>query len=220
MLLRLLHRELLLTWRNLHSLLQPLLFFALTTLLYPIALGTDAESLRRSAPAALWLSLTFATLLASESLYHQDYQDGTLSQDRLSPTPLWISLSAKLLAAWLRFILPLLLILPLLALMLRLPFNNLATTGILLSLSSASLLLIASIGATLTLHPTHPIFLRYLIVLPLYIPTLIVAISAHRHSLSGLAINGYYALLSALAIFSALLAIPFSALAIKNQPLP
>ena len=220
MLAILIRRELHTGLRNPQTILQPLLFYTLTIILFPLATGADNDTLIRTAPAALWIALLLAALLAGEQLFAADYADGTLSQDCLHLPDLWLLLPAKLAAAWLRFTLPLLAILPLLALMLHIPAAHLPTTAALLALGSLPLLLIGALGAVLTLAHTHGTFLRFLIVVPLYIPVLIIGVTAGHDDLLGLAIGGHYALLGAFALFACITIIPFATLALKAQPLP
>ena len=211
MLSLLVRRELRASLRSPHTLLQPVLFFTLTICLFPLASGADNEALARIAPAALWIALLLAALLAS---------DGTLSQDRIHLHELWQLLAAKLAAAWLRFTLPLLAVLPLLALMLHIPATKLPAMAALLALGSLPLLLVGTLGAVLTLAQSHGTFLRFLIVVPLYIPVLIIGVTASHDSLLGLAINGHYALLGAFNLFALITIIPFGTLAIRAQGLP
>lgn len=215
----LLARELRVTWRNPQLLAQPLLFFILTLILFPIALGTDSNSLAQIAPAALWIALLLAALLAGEQLFAPDYQDGTLSQDAIH-LPISLLVALKILAAWLRFILPLLLALPLIALMLHIPVSRLPLTALQMTIGSLALLLISAIGAALTLSQSQATFLRYLIVIPLYLPVLIIGVTASADHFLGLPVHGHTALLAAFTLFSLLGMIPFTALAIRAQPLP
>lgn len=212
-------RELRAHLKNLQTTLQPILFYLLTTLLFPIALGADNQSLAKSAPAALWIPLLLSTLLAGEQLFHEDYKSGRLGQDRLH-TELWVLVLAKVVAAWLRLVLPLLLLLPLLGVMLHIAFEKQSALAALLVISSLNLLTISALGAGLTLSQTNSTFLRYLIITPLYLPTLILGISASADTLLGLPIHGYYALLGSLTLFGLLSVLPFTQLAIKHQSLP
>ena len=215
----LLIRELLVTWRNPQLIFQPLLFFILTLCLFPIALGTDSNTLSHIAPAAVWIALLLAALLAGEQLFAADYQDGTLSQDALH-IALWQLVIIKIAAAWLRFVLPLLLALPLVAVMLHIPAARLPMTAALLAIGSLALLLIAAIGAALTLAQSQATFLRYLIVIPLYLPVLIIGVTASADHFMGLPIHGHAALLAAFTLFSLIGMVPFTALAIRAQSLP
>lgn len=220
MLILLIRRELIANWRNPQSIIQPLVFFALTLCLFPIALGSDSQSLHNSAAAALWLALLLATLLGAEQLLNSDYADGTLSQDCIHLADLWLVIAAKIIAAWLRFILPLILLLPFFALMLHISLAHLPKLTLLLMLGSLCLLLIGTIGAALTLGESQQSFLLFLIVVPFYVPTLIIGVNATNDVLLGFSGLGQMALLAALMLFSLLVALPFSSMAIKAQALP
>ncbi len=218
MFLTLLRREALSARRNHQALLQPLVLYALLVCLFPLALGADEDSLVKLAPAALWLPLLLATVLAAEQLLAADRACGQLSQDVLH-LELWLLLLAKIIIAWLRLVLPLLLLLPLLSLLLHLPPARLPGLLALLTLASLALLSLAAIGASLTLGAARATFLQLLIVLPLQIPLLLLGVMASRDYLHGLAIGGYYALLGALALFSLLCALPFGSLALRSHSL-
>ena len=68
MLSLLIRRELRASLRNPQILLQPVLFFTLTICLFPLASGADNEALARIAPAALWIALLLAALLAASAV--------------------------------------------------------------------------------------------------------------------------------------------------------
>ncbi|MDO4644133.1 MAG: heme exporter protein CcmB [Cardiobacteriaceae bacterium] len=216
----LIRREIRNNLRNPQSILQPVLFFILTICLFPLAIGADNDALTHIASAALWIVLLLAALLASEQLFNEDYADGTLSQDYIHLDEFWQLLLAKLITAWLRFALPLLAALPILALMLHIPINHWFSIAGLLALGSLPLLLIGMLGAVLTLAQNHSTFLRFLIVVPLYIPILIIGVIATHDTLLSLSIKGHYALLGAFTLFSLITVLPFSTLALKVQNLP
>src|SRR5690606_5186679 len=68
-------RDLLLAARRPGEWLQLLGFFVLVCLLFPLALSPVPGRLRELAPAALWVSLLLASLLALEFLYREDARD-------------------------------------------------------------------------------------------------------------------------------------------------
>ena len=216
----LIRRELGNTLRAPQTIFQPFLFFALTICLFPIALGTDSSSLSDSAPAALWIALLFACLLASGTLFEADYADGILAQDVIHLPDLWLLIVAKILAAWVSFVVPFLILLPLMAALFNIPFQLLPGIATQTALGSFSLLAIATLGAVLTLSRKRAVFLKFLIVVPFYLPLLIIATTATRNLLIGLPVGGESALLGAFALFSGLSIVPFSTLALRTQPLP
>ena len=81
-----LQRDLTLAFRRPAQLLQPLAFFALVTMLFPLAISPELSQLRLVAPGAIWAAALLASLLALEFLFRDDAQDGTLEQYALSGT--------------------------------------------------------------------------------------------------------------------------------------
>lgn len=215
----LIRRDLLTAWRRPQAIVQPIIFFLLVVILFPIGLGTDADSLRRAAPAVLWIALLLAILLASGQLFASSYDDGTLIQDRIHLTEFWLAITARLCTAWLQFILPFLIVLPLAVLMLNLPAGTLPAIALQLAIGSLSLLFIGAIGAALTLTQNHNTFLLFLIAVPFYIPALIIGATATQNAVLGLSWGANTALLAALMCFSGITALPFAAAAVKNQQL-
>jgi heme exporter protein B len=147
-----LRRDLTLAFRKPAQLIQPLTFFALVTMLFPLAISPELSQLRQVAPGALWAAALLASLLALEFLFRDDSQDGTLEQYALSGCSLTALIFAKTLAHWLLTGLPLALMAPFAAVALGAP--TVALPGIIAAvvLGSVTLSLIGSIGAALTLN--------------------------------------------------------------------
>ena len=106
-------RDLLLAWKRPGDILNPLFFFAMVCTLFPLALGPDVDQLRAIGPGVTWVAALLAMLLALNSLFLGDYEDGSLEQLLLSPQPLPMLALAKTAAHWLLTGLPLLLVAPL-----------------------------------------------------------------------------------------------------------
>ena len=81
-------RDLLLAWKRPGDVLNPLFFFAMVSSLFPLALGPDAQQLTSIGPGVTWVAALLATLLALNSLFLTDFEDGSLEQLLLSPQPL------------------------------------------------------------------------------------------------------------------------------------
>ena len=81
--------------------LQPLAFFVLVTVLFPLALDPELARLRYLAPAALWVTLLLSSLLALEFLFREDARDGTLEQYVVSGQSFTALLVAKTATHWL-----------------------------------------------------------------------------------------------------------------------
>ena len=180
-----LQRDLLLAFRKPGEWLQPLAFFAIVTVLFPLSMDPEPALLRQLAPAALWVSLLLASLLALDFLFREDARDGTLEQYVLSGQPFTALLLAKTATHWLLTGLPLSLAGPLAAVSLGAP--PAAAPGIFLALllGSVSLSLIGSIGAGLTLGVRRGGALLSLLVLPLVMPVLVFGARATSMAIVG-----------------------------------
>lgn len=199
-------RDLLLAFRRPGEWLQPLAFFLIVTLLFPLALDPDPARLRTLAPAALWVALLLASMLALDFLYREDARDGTLEQFVLSGQPLAALLLAKTAVHWLLTGLPLAIAAPLAAVALGAPAVSIPMTLATLLLGSASLSLIGAIGAGLTLGTRRSGALLSMLVLPLAIPTLIFGAHATQLAIRGESVAAPLYLLAAIAVLGLTLA--------------
>ena len=117
----LLARDLRLLWRRRGDALQPALFALLVVVLFALALGGEPQLLAKVAAGVLWVAVLLSGLLALDTLFRGDAEDGSLEQWMLAPVPLaWLVL-VRTLIHWATTALPLLLATPLLAELLHLP---------------------------------------------------------------------------------------------------
>lgn len=202
----LLFRDLRLAFRSRHELANPLIFFVLVVSLFPLAVTPKPELLQEMAPGVIWVAALLATLLSLDSLFKQDYDDGSLDQLMLSPNPLMILVLAKVLAHWLLTGLPLVLISPLLGMFMYLPAEVLPAMMITLLLGTPVLSLVGAIGVSLTVAVNRGGVLLSLIVLPLYIPILIFGANAIDVANDGMSIRGQLFFLGAVLVFAISLA--------------
>jgi heme exporter protein B len=210
-----LQRDLLLAYRRPSEWLQPLAFFLIVTMLFPLALNPESSVLREIAPAALWVALLLASMLALDFLFREDGRDGTLEQFALSGQSFSALLLAKTFTHWLLTGVPLAIAAPLAAISLGAPAG--AVPGILaaLLLGSASLSLIGAIGAGLTLGLRRGGALLSLLVLPLAVPALIFGARATQLAILGESAAMPLYLLGAIAVLALTLAPLAAAAAVR-----
>lgn len=165
--------------------LNPILFFLLVVALFPLGIGPDPAQLREFAPGILWIVALLATLMAAETLFRSDYDDGSLEQLLLSEHPLFMSSLTYVLGHWLITGLPLTLLSPLFAVMLQLPTQAMTVLVASMALGTALLSLVGSIGAALTVSLKRGGMLISLIILPLYVPVLIFGSGAVQFAAQG-----------------------------------
>ncbi len=194
----LIKKEWLLAIRRPNEILQPIFFLAILITLFPIAVGTDKQLLQKIAPGIIWVAVLLSVLLSSEKLYKNDYEDGSLEQLYLSGHSPLLSVAAKFIVQWIVQILPILLALPLFALLYELPIAITAQIAVTLLIGSPSLLLLAMLGSAITLSVTRGGLLLILIILPFYIPTLIFALSAVAAYADGFSNVGQLSILGAI----------------------
>jgi len=205
-------RELRLAMRRWGEAANPLVFFAVVTVLFPLALSPDQALLSRFAPGVLWVAALLAMLLAQESVFRSDFEDGSLERMALSPQPLWLLVLAKLAAHWVLTGLPLVLLSPVAATALFLPIEAAWTLMASLALGTATLSLLGGVGAALTVGLHRGGVLLAVLVLPLVVPALVFGARATDMAAHGMSASGPLNLLAALFGLSFALA-PFAAAA-------
>jgi heme exporter protein B len=176
--LALLRRDLALALRQGVDLLAVVLFFLAAGALFPFAVGPEPALLARIAAGIVVAMAALASLLSLDRLFAGDFEDGSLDLLFLSPLPLELAAMAKILVHWLTTGLPLLVAAPILGLLLQLPVGLypillLALLGVTLALS-----LLGGLGAGLTLGARRGGVLLAFIVLPLFVPVLILGMGA------------------------------------------
>jgi heme exporter protein B len=197
------HRDLLLALRRRSDVATALLFFVIVASLFPLGVGAQPNLLREIAPGVIWVAALLSSMLSLGRLFAADYADGTLEQMLLGAAPLGVVVAAKALAHWLVSGLPLVLLAPLLALQYDLAADLYAVLAISLLLGTPVLSLIGAIGAALTLGVRGGGVLLALLVLPLYVPVLILGAGGVEMAAAGLDPGGQLMILGALAVLAA-----------------
>lgn len=165
-------RDLQVAFRHWGDLASPLMFFAIVSVLFPLALSPDVAMLRSIGPAVLWIGALLSALLSLNALFRSDLEDGTLEQLVLSAQPLSLLMLGKICAHWLVSGLPLVVLAPLLGLTYYLPGDAIRTLCVTLLIGTPILSLLGAIGAALTAGLRQAGGLLALLVLPLMLPTL------------------------------------------------
>lgn len=202
-------REARLLFRRPAELANPLVFFAIVIAMFPLAVGPESQLLQTISPGLIWVAALLAVLLSLDGLFRSDFEDGSLEQWVVSPHPLPLLVLAKVLAHWMFSGLALVLLAPLLALMLGMPMSALPVLLASLLLGTPVLSLLGAVGAALTVGLKRGGLLLALLILPLYIPVLILGSGALQAALQGLPANGHLLWLSSLTALAVTLT-PFA----------
>jgi heme exporter protein B len=150
-----------------------LVFFLIAGSLFAFAVGPSPAVLARIAAGVVWVCALLAALLPLDRVFGPDFEDGTLDLTLLSGLPAYEVALAKTVAHWLVTGLPLLVVAPVLAIMLRLPSGQMA--ALLASLVPGTMIfsLLGTFSAAVTLGARRASVLMPVITLPLMIPALI-----------------------------------------------
>ncbi len=160
-----------------------LVFFLIAGSLFAFAVGPSPAVLAHMSAGVVWVCALLAALLPLDRVFAPDFEDGTLDLLLLSGLPAYEVALAKAAVHWLTTGLPLLVIAPVLAVMLRLPGADMAM--LLASLVPGTMIfsLLGTLAASITLGARRASVLIPVITLPLMIPALIfgssIAGSAH-----------------------------------------
>ena len=178
MLLALIRREITLAYRQGGGVGSAIGFFLVVVTLLPIGLGPDSALLARIAPGAIWIAMLLAVLLSVDRVFQPDHEDGSLEQMMLAPMSLELVVIAKTAAHWITTVIPLAIAAPLFGLLLNLAPQTAGPLILSALIGSPALSFLGTMGAALTLDLRRGGLLVSLLILPLYIPVLIFAVSA------------------------------------------
>tara|TARA_E500000178_G_C17023015_1_gene756514 strand:+ start:1444 stop:2133 length:690 start_codon:yes stop_codon:yes gene_type:complete len=210
-----LKRDLLVAFKRKNDIVNPFMFFIIVCSLFPIGISPDPERLGEIAAGVLWISALLASLLAMDSLFRNDFEDGSLEQLLISPHPLYFLVLAKNIAHWLISGLPVVIISPVVAYMLRLPGDSYGALFATLLIGTPVLSLVGSIGVALTVGLGSRGLILAVITLPMSVPVLIAGTLTIQETLNGASLVGYMAILGAMFIGSLTLAPLASATALR-----
>jgi len=205
-LLSILHRDLsLLLFGRRNATVLPVLFFLAVAMLFPFAVGPDAQLLARTGGGVIWVAALLAAILPLDRLIEPDIELGMFDQWTLRGiSEEWI-VAVRVLAHWLSFGPPLMLASLIAAGLLGLDGTTLRTVEIGLLVGTPGLAALGVTVAALTAGLRGGAALAGLLVIPLAVPLLIFgAGSLSTGGEGGLALTGAVSLvLLAIAPFAA-----------------
>ena len=191
-----LKRDLLIAFRKSSTYITPLVFFLIVVTFFPLALGPQESLLRSLAPGVIWIAALLASLLAVETIFSDDFRDGTLDEFFISLEPSFILVFAKVLIHWLITGLPILFASLIAAIVLYLPFESFIPMLLSLILGTSFMSLLGALGAALSLGRSA--ILSAIIVLPFSIPTLLMGTSVISSSITNQDFSGFLMIMGAM----------------------
>ena len=175
-----LRRDLAAAFREPGEALNAIVFFVVVVTLFPLGVSPVLDELAPVAPGVLWIAALLATLLSLDVMLRADHDSGVLEQMVLSTQPLFVLMLGKALAHWVLAGRPLVLLAPVLGIALGLPGSAMGTLMLSLLLATPVFSLLGSVGASLTVGLRAGSVLLGILVLPLYVPLLIIGTEAVR----------------------------------------
>ena len=202
-------RDFTLLWRNKSDVSNALIFFVVAISFFPLGVSPEARILGPIAVGLIWIVALLSVQLGLDSLFREDYDDGSLEQLSLSETPLSLIVLVRILVYWCCVGLPLSLLSPLLAVMLSMPSAGFSSLVLSIAMGTLYLTAIGAVGAALTVSLKRGGMLLSLIVMPLYTPILIFGSASVAFAIDGLDSDGLLLIVFGLTVLSVSLA-PFA----------
>ena len=172
-----LRRELRILVRARGSLINPLAFLLLSTLLFVIAapglVEDDPDRPSTLSAGILWTLVLLTQLLALDSMYRRDFDSGVLEQTLINAQVPFVAVLIRILMQWLSTGFIITLCSPLVGMALGIAPKVLLITLLSMLLGTPALTLIGSVGASVTVGFNRGGMILVLLVLPLFLPTLI-----------------------------------------------
>jgi len=172
--LLILRRDLMIAWRRPADVGNAVAFFVLVVVLFPLGMGPDRALLAAAGPGVIWVAALLSALLSLENVLRPDYDDGSLEQMAGSSRPFLPLVLGKIVSHWVQSGLPIVLLCPVLAAMYFLPADAIGAMILSLLLGTPTLSLVGSIGVALTLGARKGGTLLAVLILPLYVPVLVI----------------------------------------------
>ncbi|WP_022975178.1 heme exporter protein CcmB [Nevskia ramosa] len=209
-------RELSIALRRPAEWAQPLVFYGIVALLFPLGIAPDDPALKTFAPAIVWVGALLSALLGVERLFRSDLDDGSLEQMLIVDTPLAMLLAAKLAAQWLLTAAPLVVASPLIGYGLGMDSAAVGVLVLSLLLGTPTLVFTGGFAAALTVGAPRAGLLLPILVLPLMTPAVIFGGGAVRAAAAGLSPEAPLYFLGALLALSLTLLPVAAAGAVRN----
>lgn len=205
-------REFLIAIRSGIETANPVAFFLLASVVFSFGLGSSTEILREVGPVAIWLIALLASLLSLEGLYKRDYDDGSLATILLHTRNNPFVALARLFVHWSLTGLPVIVLTPLMALIYRIEMDSVAILMISLVVGTPIFTLIGGLVAALVVGLDRGGILLAILVLPLYVPVLLLGIGVCQLHAIGLSYT------SEMLYLGALLALSLTVVPIATSP--
>lgn len=153
-------------------------FYIISSILFPLSIGYEFKQVSFISPCLIWISALFAILLSFNNLFRDDYNFGIFEQIILSPYSFEFLLFIKVITHWFITCVPLLIVTPFIGLIFNLSFNEIVILFLSLFFGTPALSMLGAIGVSFTIMLSNNGLLLSILILPFYIPILILGSSS------------------------------------------
>ena len=148
-------------------------FFVLVLVILPFLFGTNDIQLQVLFKGIIWIGLSLSILLTMERIFNADYEDGNLDIILQQNPSIEVVIISKYITHWVVYCLPLFIMLPILSFLFYVSLDNFFLIFLNLLFGSFGMVFIVTFVSALTLGAKRTIFLKAIIVIPLFVPFLI-----------------------------------------------
>tara|TARA_B100001564_G_C20537615_1_gene622794 strand:+ start:308 stop:976 length:669 start_codon:yes stop_codon:yes gene_type:complete len=184
------NKEFIMASRSGLEVLMPVMYLFIIMVFFNISISyVDKNIITELLPLMVWMSCLLICVLNLETIFREDYDDGTLDMFIINDRHMERDIIAKIMSHWILSNLPIAIIAPILTIILGLDTDTSFVLFITLLIGTPTMSLIGSIAAALTISLKKNKILVSIIVLPMYIPILIFGTSAVNNSYFNISYN-------------------------------
>jgi len=174
-------------------------FFLLCILIFPLSLGGSEDLLKKISISSIWICALFANLISLESLFKEDYKNGTLLQYHINRIPFFIIVFTKFICHWLFTGFPIIILSPLFLIFLSGSYENILGLFYSLLIGTPLFSLIGMPISALTLGSAARGPILVFLTIPFFLPIIIFGVLSVNSFSSG-SFSEYYLLCAILSI--------------------
>ena len=170
--------------RNISYILSIIIFFIIVILLFVFAIGPDKELLKLYIIPIMWSILILSSCITFNKLLKDDYDDGNFGLYQFTGLSFELIAISKILTSWILFQLPLLMLMPLIAILMNVDTDKIISLIITMAIGSPILSTLSLISSSMMLTNSKNLSLGSLIIIPMSIPVIIFSIGAINNDIN------------------------------------
>ena len=170
--------------RNISYILSIIIFFIIVILLFIFAIGPDQELLKIYIIPIMWSILILSSCITFNKLLKDDYDDGNFNLYQFTGLSFELIAISKIITSWILFQLPLLILMPLIAILMNVDTDKIISLIITMAIGSPILSTLSLISSSMMLTNSKNLSLGSLIIIPMSIPVIIFSIGAINNDIN------------------------------------